>query len=74
MGGGGNAEMGRLDAQRGVVRQHDRGALGRLAERHADDAVVGNPHIEPVLDQQVLLDAVDLDLQRALADRNGLGE
>ena len=67
--GGVDAEVGGLDAQRGVVRQHRRRRDRGLAEGGADDAVVGHRRIEPVLDQQVLLDAVDLDLHRAVADR-----
>ena len=61
-----DAEVGGLDAQRGVVGHHRTWAPMRgLAERGADDAVVGHGRVEAVLDQEVLLDAVDLDLQRA---------
>ena len=64
--GGGDAEVGRLDPQGGVVATHrGRAALG-LAEGGADDAVVGHRRVEPVLDEQVLADPVDLDLQAAL--------
>ena len=49
-----------------------------LAEGGADDPVVGHRRVEAVLDEQVLLHAVDLDLQRAgrraVADRHRLGE
>ena len=54
------------------------GAVHLLAERRADDAVVGDRRVETVLDQQVLLHAVDLDLhragRRAVAHRGGIGE
>ena len=68
------AEVGGLDAQRGVVRHHAGRRVHRLAERGADDAVVGHVGVEPVLDEQVLLHAVDLDLQRALRGRVADGE
>ena len=58
-----DAEVGRLDAQRGVVRHHRRRAVLGLAERGADDPVVRARRVEAVLDQAVLLDVVDLDPQ-----------
>ncbi len=70
--GGGHAEVGGLDAQRGVVGHHRRRAPLGLAEGGADDPVVGARRIEAVLDEEVLLDAVDLDLQRSL-DPSGTG-
>ena len=61
-----HAEVGGLDAQRGIVRHHRPCAPMRgLSERGADDAVVGHVRVEPVLDEEVLLDAVDLDPDRA---------
>ena len=42
------------------------GPMLGLAERGADDAVVGHGRVEAVLDEEVLLDAVDLDLQGAV--------
>ena len=71
--GGGDAEVGGLDAQRGVVRHHRRRAALGLAEGGADDAVVGARRVETVLDEQVLLDAVELDLQAAARRRRGTG-
>ena len=50
------------------------GADAGLAEGGADDPVVGQLRVEAVLDQQVLLHAVDLDLHRAGADRYRLGQ
>ena len=72
--GGADAEVGSLDAQRGVVRHHHRRAETGLSEGGADDPVVRDLRIEPVLDEQMLLDAVDLDLDGAGSDRHGLGE
>ena len=72
--GGGEAEVSRLDAQRGVVGQHRRRAAPRLTERRPDDAVVRARRVEPVLDEEVLADAVELDLQTARADGDRLGE
>jgi hypothetical protein len=43
------------------------GASCACPERGADDPVVRHVRIEPVLDQEVLLNAVDLDLQSARA-------
>ena len=72
--GGDHAEVGGLDPQGGVVRQHRRRAPLGLTERGADDPVVRVRRVEPMLDEAVLLDAVDLDLQRARSDRHRLGE
>ena len=72
--GSDHAEVGRLDAQRRVVRDHRCGCTLRLAERGADDAVVGNGRIEAMLDEAVLLDSVDLDLQRGRPDGHRLCE
>jgi hypothetical protein len=74
--GGIDAEVGGLDAQRGVVADHRRRSEVGLADRGADDPVVGHGGVEPVLDEQVLADVVDLDLQRggAVAGGDGLGE
>ncbi len=71
---GGDAEVGRLDPQGGVVG-HDRGrAPLRLPEGGTDDAVVGARRIEPVLHEKVLADPVDLDLQAAFAEWHRFGE
>ena len=70
--GGFQPEVRRLDAQRGVVRHHARRRVHRLTERRADDAVVGHVGVEAVLDEQMLLHAVDLDLQRAV--RRGIAD
>ena len=72
--GGVDAEVRGLDAERGVVRQHQRRTVRSLPERGADDPVVGAGGVESVLVQEVLLDAVDLDLHRARPDRDGVGE
>ena len=69
VGGGRDAEVGRLDAQGGVVRHHRRRALLGLTEGGADDPVVRARRVEAVLDEQVLVDAVELDLQAAAAHR-----
>ena len=72
--GGLQAEMSSLDAQRRVVRNHASRCVHRLPERGADDAVVGHVGVEPVLEQEVLLDAIDLHLQRALGGRVADGD
>ena len=59
-------EVGGLDAQRGVVADHRGRAEVGLADRGADDAVVGHRRVEAVLDEQVASDVVDLDLQGAV--------
>ena len=66
--------MGGLDAQRRVVRHHASRRVLRLTERGADDAIVGHGGVEPVLDEQMLLHAVDLDLQRAVGGRVADGD
>ena len=45
------AHVGCLDAQRRIVRNHSRGRRAHLPKRSANDAVVGNLWVEPVLDQ-----------------------
>jgi hypothetical protein len=60
--GGVDAEVCGLDPQRGVVRHHQRGRVSSLPERGTDDPVVGHGGVESVFEQQVLLDAVDLDV------------
>ena len=74
--GGVDAEVSGLDPQRGVVADHRGRAEVGLADRRADDPVVRDRRVEPVLDEQVLADVVDLDLQRggAGAGRDRLGE
>jgi hypothetical protein len=76
MFGGVDAEVGRFDPQRRIVADHGGGTEVGLADRRADDPVVRHARIEPVLDQQMLADVVDLDLQRggAIARRHGLGQ
>ena len=59
-----HAHVRGLDPQGGVVGHHARRGLRGLAERGADDPVVRHRRVEAVLDEQVLLDAVDLDPQR----------
>jgi hypothetical protein len=64
---GRQSEVGGFDPQRGVVG-HDLGRRSLLAtERGSDDPVVRRARIEPVLHQEMALDAVDLDLERASA-------
>ena len=50
------------------------GPASGLTQRRADDPVVGAGRIEPVLDEEVLADAVELDLQGAGAERHRLGQ
>ena len=61
-----HSEVGGLDAQRGVVADHGGRAEVGLADRRADDAVVGHRRIEAVLDEEVATDVVDLDLDGAV--------
>ena len=66
--GGDHSEVGGLDPQGGVVGQHRRRTLLGLTEGRADDPIVWARRIETVLDEAVLLHAVDLDLQGARSD------
>jgi hypothetical protein len=59
------AEVRCLDSKCRIVGDDTGRGVHSLAERRADDAVVGKRRIETVLDQQVLLHTVDLDLDRA---------
>ena len=45
------AHVGCLDAQRRIVRNHSRGRRAHLPKRSANNAVVGNLWVQPVLDQ-----------------------
>ena len=58
-------ELGRLDAQRGVVRHDDGAAVDGLPERRGEDAVVVLGRVEAVLADLVEVEAVRLDAQRA---------
>ena len=64
--GGFQAEVRGLDTQRSVVRHHAGRCVHCLPERGPDDSVVRNVWVQPVLDEQMFLNAIDLDLQRAL--------
>ena len=66
---GRHAKVRGLDTQRRIVGHHAGWRMAGLAERRANDAVVRLVGVEAMFDQQMLLDAVDLDLQRA-AGRN----
>ena len=72
--GRGDAEVGSLDAQRGIVGDHRRRPASGLTQRRADDPVVGAGRIEPVLDEEVLADAVELDLQASGAEWHRLSQ
>ncbi len=63
--------MGSLDPQSRVVGDHDGRADVALAKCGTDDPVVGFLGIEAVLHEKVTLDAVHLDLQGTLPERNG---
>jgi hypothetical protein len=64
-----------LDSQGRVVGDHPCSGMAGLTEGSANDSIVRNLGVHPMLDQEVALDAVDLNLQSAglRSIVNGLG-